>query len=499
MTTPYMVLDLPTVSVTIGPLWATKINAAITQIDSHDHSAGKGVQVTPSGLNINADVSFKPAATASSITGLKTAAFDPQGAPLASSFTHRLYDVSGDAYWNDASGTAIRITAAGALNAAALTPVAVTAVDVVGDVAILPGDTFGVMMINTAAPRLITLPLANSVTKGRFYLLIDATGQAATNAITLAPNGFGTDTIDGTAASETLQTNHGRWRVWSDGSTKWFVERSSQEVFRIGITRPATIAIGNGLYGTSTRGAAWSALNLAGGANYVSGILPAANLPDATTGPAKGILQLSGDLGGTSITPLVISLTGAAGTVSVLANAFTWADGFTPAIQQVAKATAGAGALFSWVAQNANTAGNGGGITIQTGNPAGAGLKGTLTGKIGSATIGFEAKEIAANQRVFCPIPISAVTATELPAGTGDGVMFLRDAAVSPTVVPVGGVVFSSNGGKLRMLSTADSFETDFSRAASATAGAAGLPVAAASWWVVKVGTTNYKIPLFNT
>lgn len=496
--TAYMTLVLPTVSVTLGPEWATELNAALVLVDAHDHSTGKGVQITPAGLNISSDVTFKPAATASSAIGLKSTGYDPQASALASSFTGRLYSVLGDAYWNDGAGNAVRITAGGALNAAALTPVAVTSIDVVGDKAILPGDTYGVMMINTAAPRLITLPLANAVAKGRFYLLIDALGTAATNAITLAPNGFGADTIDGVAGNETLRTNHGRWRVWSDGSTKWFVERSSQEVNRIGITAPTTIAAGNGLYGTGTRNAAWSALNLAGGAGYVSGILPVANLPDATTAPAKGVIQLATDLGGTATAPTVIQLTGSGGTVSVVASALTWVEGATPAIQHTARTTAGAGATLSIIAQNANTAGAGGGITLQTGNAAGANKAGLFQVKNGGSTIALQANEPVVGQRVLSLIPITAVTATEMPAGTGDGVVFIRDAVTAPTLVPAGGVVISSNGGKFRLVSTADTFETDFFRSPSATAGAAGLPAAAASWWNVKVGTTNYKIPLFN-
>lgn len=58
------------------------------------------------------------------------------------------------------------------------------------------------------------------------------------------------------------------------------------------------------------------ALNLAGGANYISGILPVANLPDATTG-AKGIVQLAQDLGGTATAPTVTNLTGVSGVVNV--------------------------------------------------------------------------------------------------------------------------------------------------------------------------------------
>ena len=56
MATTNMNLTLPTVSITVGPEWATLLNAALTDIDAHDHTSGKGVKITPAGLNINADL-----------------------------------------------------------------------------------------------------------------------------------------------------------------------------------------------------------------------------------------------------------------------------------------------------------------------------------------------------------------------------------------------------------------------------------------------------------
>ncbi len=53
-TTPNMDLTVPYVNVDPGPDYANNINNSFSLIDSHDHSSGKGVQITPSGLNINA-------------------------------------------------------------------------------------------------------------------------------------------------------------------------------------------------------------------------------------------------------------------------------------------------------------------------------------------------------------------------------------------------------------------------------------------------------------
>ena len=80
-----------------------------------------------------------------------------------------------------------------------------------------------------------------------------------------------------------------------------------------GATIPAagSLTTGNGLRVSGSSALTYSALDLAGGSGYVTGVLPVANLPDATTS-AKGIVQLAGDLNGTAAAPKVASLTGIA-------------------------------------------------------------------------------------------------------------------------------------------------------------------------------------------
>lgn len=55
---PNMNLIIPTAGQEPGPTYAFDVNASLTLIDQHDHTPGKGVQITPSGLNINTDLSF---------------------------------------------------------------------------------------------------------------------------------------------------------------------------------------------------------------------------------------------------------------------------------------------------------------------------------------------------------------------------------------------------------------------------------------------------------
>lgn len=109
---PNMGLTIPTVAVDPGPDWANNINASLGVIDSHNHTPGNGVQITPSGLNINADLSMQ----GNDLTVARTVRFSPQVATLSVvSDIGCIYEVGLDLYYNDGNGTAIRLTQNGAI------------------------------------------------------------------------------------------------------------------------------------------------------------------------------------------------------------------------------------------------------------------------------------------------------------------------------------------------------------------------------------------------
>src|SRR5215468_6603776 len=112
--TPYMNLLLPTVSVTLGPLYATEVNAAFLRVDSHDHSDGYGKLVGTNGLNINADLSFH----GNKAVNLDAAGFNIQS-PTAG-LVGQVYMSGQDLYCVDGAGNVIQITAAGAVNVSGL-------------------------------------------------------------------------------------------------------------------------------------------------------------------------------------------------------------------------------------------------------------------------------------------------------------------------------------------------------------------------------------------
>jgi hypothetical protein len=112
VTSPNMGLPIPVVSTDPGPDWAQNINAALSILDGHNHSAGSGVLITPAGIFINADLLFN----SNNATLLRSVRFSPQNSTLsASSDIGCLYEVGPDLYYNDGLGNQIRITQSGSV------------------------------------------------------------------------------------------------------------------------------------------------------------------------------------------------------------------------------------------------------------------------------------------------------------------------------------------------------------------------------------------------
>ena len=112
VTTSNMSLILPDVGITIGTTWATYLNAALTTVDSHDHSTGKGIKITPAGLNISSDLAFgSNNATGVRSIRLLNSTFTAAGADLAC-----LYAQGNELYYRDGSGNTVQITSGGAIS-----------------------------------------------------------------------------------------------------------------------------------------------------------------------------------------------------------------------------------------------------------------------------------------------------------------------------------------------------------------------------------------------
>lgn len=108
---PNMNLPIPTVGTDVGPDWANNLNACLSSIDSHNHTSGLGVQITPAGININAHLPFngEPATQIGyvNLTGLSG------GAP---GLNTSVYSSDGiDLYFEDGNGNLVRLTQGGSI------------------------------------------------------------------------------------------------------------------------------------------------------------------------------------------------------------------------------------------------------------------------------------------------------------------------------------------------------------------------------------------------
>ncbi len=131
-----MSMPVPNVGIAGAPNWASLLDTCLGIIDSHSHVQGSGVPITPSAININADLSF----ASYNATALRTARFTSQSAALAlASDLICLYSVAGDLYFNDSAGNQIRLTQSGSI------------VGTAGSITGLPSGTAGVSYTGAGA------------------------------------------------------------------------------------------------------------------------------------------------------------------------------------------------------------------------------------------------------------------------------------------------------------------------------------------------------------
>lgn len=113
MATSNMILTLPTEGGSDG-VWDTEINAALTLIDAHDHTAGKGVTVPTGGIGINADLTFAGFAG----TNLKATRFTAQASISALTSGLCVKSTDDELYWVSSGGTEVKLTSGAGINTA---------------------------------------------------------------------------------------------------------------------------------------------------------------------------------------------------------------------------------------------------------------------------------------------------------------------------------------------------------------------------------------------
>lgn len=215
-TTPNMDLVLPDVIMTSGPGYAYLINAAQYLIDSHDHSTGKGVLVTPAGLNISSDLTFNQhnATTLRTIRFFNNTTFTP-----GASDKGILYELNGELYYIDASGNNVQITLNGALDLSS----GVVALTIKDSNLVIENATdiskkfsFSAANLTTATTYTFSLP-ATTISDN---LVLAAATQTLTNKTLTSPkiativNGtytFNLPTSDGTGGQVVQTDGSGNW------------------------------------------------------------------------------------------------------------------------------------------------------------------------------------------------------------------------------------------------------------------------------------------------
>ena len=245
--TPNMGMTVPTPNSELGPAYATEIsNDLINNVDPHDHTTGKGVPITPAAMNINADLTLQN----NNLTNARSARLVSNSGTLGGvGDVNCVYDVNGNLWFNNGSGTPVQITAGTVVNTAGPTIYSTFATS--GNYAISTADSYVLIACDpTSNPITITLPLANGVPTGRFYIVKDSTGLSGSNDITVALSGL--NTLDGSSSVLTIADNFWAVGFISDGVSNWHLLKWNKYTYLSG--EKLTFNFGSTITGNPTIG-----------------------------------------------------------------------------------------------------------------------------------------------------------------------------------------------------------------------------------------------------
>lgn len=132
----------------------------------------------------------------------------------------------------------------------------------------------------------------------------------------------------------------------------------------------------------------------------------------------------------------------------------TWASTASATITTTAKSGNASNTTIS--AQGSNAAnGNGGMLLLQGGAANGTGLKGGVQLCLnGTTTIEVEVAEVISGNAVVALVRGSALTSTQMPANTGNGVIYIANAGTAPTANSVSGGILYCEAGALKYRGT---------------------------------------------
>lgn len=217
MATPFMNLNLPVPTITIGPAWAEALNTALELVDEHDHSPGKGTKIKPNAIDVNDNIDMQ----INELLNIEAAQLSPLSSNLVGPTNIlKIHTVGGNLFFTNANGTAVQLTSGGSIvstpgSAQLFAPQSITS-----DTTILPTDQFVYLLVDTSISRTITLPFASALSAGRLFIIKDISSNADLAPITINPQ-VG-DLIDG-ASSFTMDTKDGCFFLVTDGAVNWYI------------------------------------------------------------------------------------------------------------------------------------------------------------------------------------------------------------------------------------------------------------------------------------
>jgi hypothetical protein len=231
--------------------FAQPISSALEgPVDAHDHQAiGKPLSIGAS--TVDQDLSFN----GYNATMVRSVQLQNNLVPLNGTYdVCNVYTAEGDVWCNDAAGNQIRLTENGVLNvgSAVLNNLYMLSVSNINRT-ILYTDKYNLINVFTnTTPVTITLPLANSVTPGRFYFITDASNTFNTHACTLSVTG-GLDRINTGGGisfgvtSQLLNQQGMQVLLYSDGVSRWYCSfpQSIYSNTALGISQGSEVIVDN--------------------------------------------------------------------------------------------------------------------------------------------------------------------------------------------------------------------------------------------------------------
>jgi hypothetical protein len=148
-----------------------------------------------------------------------------------------------------------------------------------------------------------------------------------------------------------------------------------------------------------------------------------------------------------------------------------------------------------------NPGSNGGRLDLAGGVGSGTGLAGgvrlSLQTQVPNDTAMVELAELAASRRVLSLVRLADITTTQMPANTGDGVIYVGNAQTNPSADAVTGHVYYSDGAKPAWRFNSINLRLDGTSATANAGGGAAVPGNVDRFLQIDIGGTTLKIPCF--